>query len=106
MTTDKQICEKVQGSLGFERILSKTRLEFEEIYAPMVKYTTIRLVLAVLLQQKLMVLQVDVRSSFLIDLLEEKLYVAQPEGLVDDRMENKFPRLQKTLYGLRQAAKA
>jgi len=38
--------------------------------------------------------------------LQEEVYVQQPPGFVDDKHQHKVLRLQKALYGLRQAPRA
>nr|GFD38283.1 Gag-Pol polyprotein [Tanacetum cinerariifolium] len=51
-------------------------------------------------------LQMDVKTTFLNGLLEEEVYVAQPDGFVDPDHPEKVYRLMKVLYGLKQAPKA
>jgi hypothetical protein len=45
----------------------------------------------------------DVKSAFLNGDLKEEVYVKQPPGFVILGEERKVLRLQKALYGLRQA---
>jgi hypothetical protein len=46
--------------------------------------------------------QLDVKTSFLDGYLDEKIYMEQPEGFVQNH-KNKFVcRLKKSLYGLRK----
>ncbi|GKA87885.1 gag-pol polyprotein [Tanacetum coccineum] len=47
--------------------------------------------------------QMDVKTEFLNDLLNEEVYVAQPDGFVDPDHPEKVYRLRKALYGLKQA---
>lgn len=51
-------------------------------------------------------LQIDVRAAFLNGPLQEELYVPKPEGFEKEGDEDKVLRLHKSLYGLRQVARA
>lgn len=53
-----------------------------------------------------MVHHMDVKSAFLNGELIEEVYVVQPPGFEIDGQENKVYRLDKALYGLRQAPRA
>jgi len=48
----------------------------------------------------------NVESAFLIDNLEEEVYVEQPADFVVKEEEEKVCRLKKTFYGLKQAPRA
>nr|GEU88116.1 retrotransposon protein, putative, unclassified [Tanacetum cinerariifolium] len=52
------------------------------------------------------VYQMDVKSAFLYDIIEEEVYVCQPPGFEDPHFPNKVNKIEKALYGLYQAPKA
>ena len=47
--------------------------------------------------------QLDIKTAFLHEELEEEIYMLQPEGFAEKEKENLVCRLNKTLYGLKQA---
>lgn len=48
----------------------------------------------------------DVKSAFLNDPLQEKVYITQPPGFVQKGEENKVYIVHEALYGLKQAPRA
>ena len=47
----------------------------------------------------------DVKTAFLNGKLLEDVYITQPEGFVDPRNPNKVCKLQRSIYGLKQATR-
>nr|GEY80356.1 hypothetical protein [Tanacetum cinerariifolium] len=56
--------------------------------------------------KNMVVYQMDVKTAFLNGNLREKVYVSQPDGLVDQDNPNHVYKLKKALYGLKQAPRA
>jgi hypothetical protein len=50
--------------------------------------------------------QMDVKSAFLNDLLEEEVYVRQPPGFESEKYPHRVYKLRKALYGLKQMPRA
>ena len=48
----------------------------------------------------------DVKTAFLNGNVEEELYVIQPEGYVDPKDVGKVCKLQRSIYGLKQASRS
>jgi transposase InsO family protein len=85
---------------GFQQ---KKGVDFDEIFAPVVKMTSIRTVLSMAANMNLEIEQLDVKTAFLHGELEEEIYMQQPEGFETKGKENLVCRLRKSLYGLKQA---
>ena len=78
-------------------------IDFEEIFSPVVKMSSIRVFLGLAAVQDLEIEQLDVKMVFLHDDLEEEIYMEQPKGFKVLGKENLVCHLTKSLYGLKQA---
>lgn len=81
-------------------------VDFEEIFAPVTRLETVRLLLALSAKNNWEVHHLDVKTAFLNGELKEDVYVAQPEGFEKVGKEHLVYKLIKALYGLRQAPRA
>ena len=78
-------------------------IDFDEIFSPVVKMTTLRCVLALVAIEDMELDQMDVKTAFLHGDLQEEVYMQQPEGFVEKGKEDLVCLLDKTLYGLKQS---
>nr|GEV40534.1 ribonuclease H-like domain, reverse transcriptase, RNA-dependent DNA polymerase [Tanacetum cinerariifolium] len=81
-------------------------IDFEEVFAPVARMETIRLLLVIAANNKWEVYHLEVKSAFLQGELKEEIYVTQPEGFIKREDNGKVYRLIKALYGLIQAPRA
>ncbi|KAK1417486.1 hypothetical protein QVD17_26615 [Tagetes erecta] len=81
-------------------------IDYQETFAPVARFETIRVILAVSAQLGWDIHQLDVKSAFLNGELTEDIYVAQPEGFVIEGKSDMVYKLNKALYGLKQAPRA
>ena len=81
-------------------------IDYTEVYAPVARLDTIRLVIALAAQEGWSIFQLDVKSAFLHGELSEEVYVQQPQGYEKKGEEHKVYKLNKALYGLKQAPRA
>ena len=79
----------------------KAGIDYQEVFAPVARLETIRLVLALAAQNNWIVHQMDVKSAFLNGILQEEVYIDQPPGFIKKGEENKVCRLKRALYGLK-----
>ncbi|GJT82606.1 retrovirus-related pol polyprotein from transposon TNT 1-94 [Tanacetum coccineum] len=98
--------EKYKARLVAKGYKQKHGIDYEEVFAPVARLETIRMIIAIAAQYRWKIHQMDVKSAFLNGLLEEEVYVEQPEGYVAKCQEGKVIRLKKALYGLKQAPHA
>ena len=82
--------------------LQKEGIDFDEVFAPVARIETIRLVVGLANMNNWQMCQMDVKCAFLNGPLEEEVYIAQPAGFVKQEEERKVYKLQKSMYGLKQ----
>ncbi|OWY90842.1 LOW QUALITY PROTEIN: Integrase, catalytic core protein, partial [Phytophthora megakarya] len=80
-------------------------VDCDEVYAPVVRFESLRLVLAVGTILDCHIHQIDVHTAFLNGTMdgEQKIYMRQPYGFVKRGHEHLVCELQKSIYGLKQA---
>ena len=81
----------------------KKGIDFDEIFSPVVKMTSIRVALGLVASMDLELEQLDVKTAFLHGDLEEEIYMEQPEGFEVKGKDDMVCKLKKSLYGLKQA---
>ncbi len=77
-------------------------IDFNKVFSSVVKHSSIRILLAMVVFHDLELKQLDVKTSFLHGELEEKIYMSQSDEFVIPGMENHVCLLKKFLYGLKQ----
>jgi transposase InsO family protein len=82
-------------------------IDFTETFAPVVRFSSLRAVLAIAAANDYEIHQMDVKTAFLNGDLDEDIYMEQPDGhrAAGDQADYVW-KLQKSLYGLKQAGRA
>ena len=67
---------------------------------------SIRILLSIATFYHYEIWQMDVKTAFLNGNLEESIYMAQPEGFIEQNHEKKVCKLKRSIYGLKQASQS
>jgi hypothetical protein len=100
------IVVKHKARLVAKGYVQREGVNFEEVFAPVARMESVRLLLAMAATKEWEVHHMDVKSAFLNGELIEEVYIKQPSGFIVPGQEHKVLRLRKALYGLRQAPRA
>ena len=83
----------------------KIGIDQYETFSPVVRFESVWAILALAVQNDLNVHHIDVCSAFLNGDLQEELYLQQPSGFKIPSKEQFVCKLNKGIYGLKQAPK-
>ncbi|GJP67621.1 hypothetical protein CLOP_g24418 [Closterium sp. NIES-67] len=86
---------------GFQQTKGK---DYDEVFAPVGKGTTLRVLLAIAALLGWKIRQMDIVTAFLNGIILEEVYMKQPEELDDG--SSRVCRLKKAIYGLKKAPRA
>lgn len=97
---------KYKARLVAKGYVQKHGIDYDEVFAPVVRIETIRFIIALAASSCWEIHHLDVKTAFLNGDLKEEVYVTQPEEFVKVGSEDKVYKLNKALYGLKQAPRA
>jgi hypothetical protein len=98
--------EKYKARFVARGFSQKEGINYEETFSPVVRYTSIRTIIALAAKMKWKLHQMDVKTAFLNGVIEEEVYIEQPQGFAVEDKKSHVCRLKKALYGLKQAPRA
>ena len=81
----------------------KEGIDYEDTFAPLVSYTSIRSILALDAVLKWNIHKMYVKTTFLNGVVKGEVYLEQPLGFETHDRETHVCKLKKALYGLNQA---
>jgi hypothetical protein len=81
-------------------------IDYNETFSPVIKPSTIRIILSLVVQFNWSIRQLDISNAFLHGFLGEEVFMEQPQGFVDKDYLHHVCRLHKSLYGLKQVPRA
>jgi hypothetical protein len=76
-------------------------IDYGEIFSPVAKYDSIRMILAIAASKNMLIHQMDVKTAFLNGILKEEVYLIPPPGY--ELPNGQVYHLCRTLYGLKQS---
>ena len=94
---------KYKARLVAKGFTQKEGIDYDEIFSPVSKISSWRILIALAAANGWKLFQDDVPSAFLKGILKEEIIMDQPEGYEEG--ENLKCRLMKTIYGLKQSAR-
>ena len=90
--------QRYKARFGCPRVHPEFGLDYEETFSPVIRFESVRSVIALGAQLKL-----HVSTTFLIGVLQEEVYMRQPEGFIQEGTECLVCRLNRSIYGLKQS---
>ncbi|GKC83853.1 retrotransposon protein, putative, ty1-copia subclass [Tanacetum coccineum] len=81
-------------------------VDYEETFSPVADIRAIRILISIAAFYDYEIWQMDVKTAFLNGYLDEDIYMVQPKGFVDPNHPRKVCKLQRSIYGLKQASRS
>jgi hypothetical protein len=75
-------------------------VNYDATFSPVVKLTTIHLLLSIVVSRNWCLRQIDIQNAFLHEVIDEDVYMKQPPGFEDPSHPTFLCKLDKSLYGL------
>ncbi|GJT13763.1 retrotransposon protein, putative, ty1-copia subclass [Tanacetum coccineum] len=97
----------VRSPLGLQKGYTTTLLGYmKKTFSPVADIRAIRILISITAYYDYEIWQMDVKTAFLNGYLDEDIYMVQPEGFVDPNHPRKVCKLQRSIYGLKQASRS
>ncbi|RVW98285.1 Retrovirus-related Pol polyprotein from transposon TNT 1-94 [Vitis vinifera] len=84
----------------------KEGIDYEETFSPVAMLKSIRILLSITAYFDYEIWQMDVKTAFLNGSLDECIYMKQPEGFITNGQEHLLCKLNRSIYGLKQASRS
>jgi hypothetical protein len=94
--------ERFKARLVVQGNTQQYGVDYQDIFSPVARYESLRLLLAISTVMDFYIHQMDVSTAFLNGLLDIEIYMRQPPGF-GDGIADRVCKLRKSLYGLKQA---
>ena len=84
----------------------KEGIYYEETFVRVARCTSSRIIMALTSMMKWILHWMDVKTTLLNGVIEEEVYIEQPQGFEVEDRQTRVCKLKKALYGLKQAPRA
>jgi hypothetical protein len=98
--------EKLKVRLVAKGFMQIEGVDFYDTFAPVVRWSTIRIVISLATTKNWHIHQYDVKTAFLNGRISKEVYMYIPEGFRNVENEGQVCKMKKALYGLRQVPRA
>ena len=98
--------ETFKARLVAKGYAQKEGIDYEETFSLVAMLKSIRILLSIAAHLDYEIWQMDVKTAFLNGHLEEDIYMMQPDDFVAKNQEQRVCKLQKSIYGLKQASRS
>ena len=98
--------KRIKARLVAKGFTQSYGIDYQEIFAPIAKLNTVRVLLSLPVNKEWPLYQLDVKNAFLNGDLEEEVYMTIPPGLENSSNSRLVCKLKKSLYGLKQSPRA
>lgn len=96
--------ERFKARLVAKGCSQKYGINYDETFSPVIRYANLRLLIAIAVEHKLYMHQMDVTTAYLNGDLHDDVFMKQPEYF-ETKSANIVLKLKKSLYGLKQSGR-